>query len=98
MNTPLPRRCYVLIEHNKPGNRIGLAYKGETGYVPLDGAEPKADMTTRQVERHIDSLNESLGISREQRLAMQWGSMFGVWNDAGSKAETWVDEHRLVTA
>jgi hypothetical protein len=98
MITSLPLCCYVLIEHNKPGNRIGLAYRGETGYVPLDGAEPDADMTARQVEKHIDKLNAEKTITREQRLAMQWGSMFGAWNDAGANPQTWVDENTLVPA
>lgn len=98
MNNELPRCCYVLVESQKPGNRIGLAYRGEMGYVPLEGAEPKADMTVRQVEKHIDQLNASRNITREQRLAMQWGSMFGAWDGAGSHPATWVDEHRLVTA
>jgi len=74
----LPEWCWAILPIDKSLVRVKA---GESGYYPLNVAltEDKKrvfdpDLTNDQI---ADKLNAERGISKAQRKAMEWGSMFG---------------------
>jgi hypothetical protein len=82
----LPPECFIVLRGNEVGRRIGKAKAGETGYYLL--SEPAVLLTASiaEVDQFVNSLNEEDGVTLEQRLAMEHGSMFG-WETAGADPE-----------
>jgi hypothetical protein len=65
--------CYTVVLGKPAGENIGVIKQGESGYYKMDyNFGDKA-------EEIVDMLNERLGVSKEVRLAMELGSLFG-WN------------------
>ena len=58
---------------------IVVIVNGEDGYRPLVDKEALAASTPRELnlEQRIDYLNSLMGVSKAQRQAMEFGSMFG---------------------
>lgn len=75
----LPELCYST--SSLTGKTIVIK-KGESGYYPCkDGYE---DIPATE-------LNEKLGVTKGQRLAMEMGSMFG-WHTKGADPNTYNDD------
>ena len=77
----LPEMCFSVLPDT--GQLICIK-RGESGYYP-------SDWNTNDKERNIqiaDDANESLGVTPEQRQAMEVGSMFG-WNVLGADPQTY---------
>lgn len=71
----LPDLCYALIACHAPGERIVILKKGQCGYFCTDFDSPTSTLAiARQV---VDMLNDRLGITEAQKLAMVAGSMAG---------------------
>ena len=91
----LPAWCWGVLPEDKSLIRIKA---GETGYYPLDMALtidskkvfPK-DMTTDEI---ADELNKEKGITKGQRRAMEWGSIFG-WGHGASNPEKYDEKGNL---
>jgi hypothetical protein len=65
--------CYTVVLGKPAGENIGVIKQGESGYYMMDyNFGDKADEI-------VDMMNERLGVTKEVRLAMELGSMFG-WN------------------
>lgn len=58
---------------------IVVIINGEDGYCPLADEEALVNSTPRELnlEQRIDYLNSLIGVSKAQRQAMEFGSMFG---------------------
>jgi hypothetical protein len=83
-NEKAPELCYVLIRGAKPGKRIGIIKRGESGYylTDFDSAEASDDVA-RDCVKHF---NKKLGVSPAHAEAMEIGSMFG-WHVPGARPE-----------
>jgi hypothetical protein len=67
--------CYIHVRGYRPGARIGIVKYLDRGYYP--SSADKTGLNTEDVDKYIDALNASLGVSSEVRAAMEAGSMFG---------------------
>jgi len=69
----LPAVAYVCNGSKRyhPDAQVIAVRRGETGFYPI------------YTQASADSLNESEGVTGEQREAMLWGSMFG-WDTPGA--------------
>lgn len=76
-NNKLPEECFGVL--NTTGETI-MIRRGESGYFPQDGLK-WAD---------ADELNETLGITKAERKAMEMGSMYG-WDVPASNPEMYDD-------
>ena len=74
----LPPLCYVHIPGRPIGEHIGIVKLGEGGYYPSPGMTLAA----------ADEKNAIMGVSDQQREAMQIGSMFG-WHVPGTNPLKW---------
>lgn len=64
----LPEHCFCAL----PGSgEVILVRHGEHNYLPL-GCLPEEDAAG-----YADALNKAMGVSKQQQVAMLWGSMFG---------------------
>lgn len=77
----LPELCYVHIWGAEPGGRIGIIKRGEMGYYQTDFDSKTANQDL--VEQVVNDLNQQLGITDKQAMAMQIGSMRG-WHVPGA--------------
>lgn len=68
----MPEYCYAL--SNTTGELIRIM-RGERGYYEV--TDELGSITGDQAERMMNSMNETLGVTPEQREAMVLGSMFG---------------------
>ena len=91
----LPATCFVAVAGNAPGSRIGLVKLDESGYYLTDYDDPENDL--KGVQKHVRILNERLGVSPAQELAMQAGSMFG-WHIPGADPSVYEAANREVRA
>jgi hypothetical protein len=88
MNNNLPEYCYDI--NNVSGGIVKLK-RGESGYYQLD-----QDIVQPYLEAHPNKtkedvcveLNEHIGVTPEQRMAMSMGSMFG-WDIPGANPSTY---------
>lgn len=71
----LPRSCYVVIDGNPPGARIGVIEAGKAGasVSPLDDLTEPLD----QVRHFVNKLNHRMGITPQQAQAMAAGASQG---------------------
>jgi hypothetical protein len=83
----LPEWCWGVLPEDKSLIRIKV---GQEGYFPLDRALTEDSkkvfdkkLTTNDI---ADSLNADMGITKAQRRAMEWGSIFG-WGHGASNPE-----------
>lgn len=76
----LPESAFTLLRSN---GRIIRVDRGESGYTPYRDADGRVVMGNDQV---VNALNEDMGVTIEQRFAMDHGSMFG-WDTPGSNPE-----------
>jgi hypothetical protein len=77
----LPEMCWTTVPSS---NEVVIVKRGEIGYFPQ-----REDVL--HYEAHmVDALNERLGVTKEQELAMKSGSMFG-WDIPGADPDTWVE-------
>jgi hypothetical protein len=72
-----PEICYIVIETNAPGERIGLVKRGEKGFYPTDYDRDSAAIGI--VREFVAHMNDKLGVDALEARAMACGSMFG-WN------------------
>lgn len=77
--------CFTYVESM---NEIGLIKRGESGYyrteyAPLDN--------TLDTKAFVKELNKRLGLSDEEIIAMEIGSMFG-WDVPGANPDSWRGE------
>lgn len=92
--TKLPTQSYILVRGNAIGQRIGLVKAGESGYYQMsepysfreNSLEKVEQLSLEKVEQFVDAFNRFDGVTRAQRLAMEWGSMFG-WDTALANPE-----------
>ena len=70
LRSTLPDKCFAALETE---DSIVLIDKGESGYVRTE-IQPDAGQTKQQA---VDSINETLGVTKAQAAAMVAGSMFG---------------------
>lgn len=73
-NLLLPNKAF-----GRSHGNIVVIVNGEDGYRPLVDEEAIVASTPRQLnlEQRIDYLNSLIGVSKAQRQAMEFGSMFG---------------------
>jgi hypothetical protein len=76
-----PDLCAVYLGSAKPGERIGLIKRGETGYYQCDYDSDRASNETARAM--ADHINARLGVTEAQALAMAIGSMCG-WDVPGA--------------
>jgi len=88
VNMGLPEFAFVHVRGNKPGERIGVAERGELGYKQSQRDMPNENEA--QVEARIEMLNTDLGVTKAQRMAMEAGSMWG-WHVPGANPKVWMD-------
>lgn len=88
----LPEYCWAMLLTDKSLIRI---FAGVSGYYPLNQALTRdaklvfdKDLTNNEI---ADKLNADMGITRAQRMAMEWGSQFG-WEHALSNPENYDDK------
>lgn len=84
MNKDIPELCYVFIHSAKPGKRIGIIKRGESGYYPTDFDSPTTP--TELAIMAVEHFNKKLGVSPAHAEAMHVGSMFG-WHVPGAQPE-----------
>lgn len=80
----LPEMCFSVLQST--GELICIK-RGESGYYP-------SDWNTDDRERNIqiaEDANERMGVTAEQRQAMETGSMFG-WNVPGADPKNYIQE------
>lgn len=71
-----PALCYIVIETNKPGERVVIVKRGELGYFQTDlDRGGSAD----DLKQAANELNAKMGVDMIEARAMRLGSMFG-WN------------------
>jgi hypothetical protein len=63
--------CYTVVLGKPDGENIGVIKQNESGYYQTNYKFDK------KAEEIVDMLNERLGVSKEVRLALEIGSMFG---------------------
>jgi hypothetical protein len=82
----LPKYCYTVVPSANPGSRICIVQLGESGCycTDLDGQA----LTLKDVEQVVRKLNEQLGITEAQEIAMASGSMFG-WHVPAADPDEW---------
>jgi len=74
----LPEFCYVLNETGRVGERIVIQRNGDFGqYTPFMHADGDAKTPIRILKQVVIELNEKLGVSVEQMVAMHAGALFG---------------------
>ena len=78
----LPDIAWVVLESD---NRAVLVKRGEVGYYPTEYAFPG---------KLVDDLNARLGVSKEQAMAMEVGSLFG-FHVPGADPDYWQKKGRL---
>ena len=71
---PLPDKVF-----GRSHGSIVVIVNGEDGYRPLVDEDALINSTPRELnlEQRIDYLNSLIGVSKAQRQAMEFGSMFG---------------------
>jgi hypothetical protein len=74
----LPDFCWVT---HRADNTAVLVKRGERGYYPTDYDPPLPG-------EMVSELNERLGVSKAQEMAMEAGSLFG-WHIPAADPETW---------
>jgi len=84
--TNLPELCYTRILGAAPGHRMGVIKCDVSGYYPCDYDQAK--YSDEQIEDWVRLLNDRLGVTPSQRLAMETGSMFG-WDVPGANPDNW---------
>ncbi len=67
------RYAYVAV-YQDAGWRLGLAVENEAGYNPIEGKE---FATQKEAEFFADSMNEHLGLSRDEAVHIQVTTMRG---------------------
>ena len=72
----LPESCYHVL--NTTGELIKIK-SGEKGYYKLGQSLPKRDCDDQSItmDELADNWNNDIGVTKAQRSAMDWGSMFG---------------------
>jgi hypothetical protein len=82
----LPKFCYTVVPSANPGSRICIVQRGESGCycTDLDGRA----LTLKDVEQVVRKLNEQLGITEAQEIAMASGCMFG-WHVPAADPDEW---------
>lgn len=83
--------CYTFVTTEMV---IGIIHKGETGYYKTDLAECNKIKTAEEGEALVRELNEKLGVSIKEQMAMKVGSMFG-WNIPAADPNAWGDDGHL---
>lgn len=71
----LPLLCYAFTACHKPGERIVVVKRGETGFYSTNLDRP--DLSAEQAKAIVDACNERLGVSWAAKQAMLFGSLFG---------------------
>jgi hypothetical protein len=79
---PLPEICFA--KHPSEGTLIVIK-DGETGYYPADLDKWPA-LPNETIDNQVWRLNQKLGVSTAERMAMEIGSMMG-WNIPGAIPE-----------
>lgn len=90
----LPDQCFGVLPST---NEIIGIVAGESGFRPqYDGFTTRAlEMAeTDDVEAAVAELNAGIGVTHEQRLAMEHGSMFGFHTPAAS-VQFWADRPEI---
>ena len=86
--------CYTYIFST---NTIGVIHRGEAGYYKTDIAKCNNITTAQEGEVLVAELNEKLGLTTKEVLAMQYGSMFG-WDIPAANPNNWTDkEAKMLT-
>lgn len=80
----LPLTCLGRLHGAAKGNRIVAIERGQSGTWQTCHDHPELDQA--EVEGVIDELNRTLGVTRQQRAAMEHGALFG-WHDEGARVE-----------
>lgn len=75
----LPEKCYGVLPST---NELIMIKRGEKGYYPQNPEN------TPWSAENVDTLNERMGISKGQRIAMQNGSMFG-WDTPSANPDNY---------
>jgi hypothetical protein len=71
----LPAKCYGV---NNATNGLIIIKAGKTGYYPVSDYQWMMDNHECTTPSQLaDQLNDSDGVTKAQRAAMEWGSMFG---------------------
>ena len=78
----LPDWCWGVL---KTSNEIIIIKKGETGYYKTDYLPAKS---LEAAEKWCNEINERMGVSKEVRKAMEWGSMAG-WDSPLANPDIW---------
>lgn len=84
----LPDFCYSV---NKVSGEIIILKRGEKGYY-------KTDIITKGKEESqeiVNEMNEKLGITKEQKAAMYWGSLFG-FNTKGADPKNYDKNGKMI--
>lgn len=78
----LPQLCAGRAYGAGKGNRIVLIQRGQTGTYQTCYDQP--DMSSAEIEAAVFRLNTGLGVTKQQRAAMEHGALFG-WHDEGAR-------------
>lgn len=79
---PLPELCFA--KHPSEGTLIVIK-DGETGFYPAD-ADKWPALPNETIDQQVWRLNQRMGVSTAERMAMEIGSMMG-WNVPGAIPE-----------
>ena len=84
--TKLPEMCYTVL---KSTNELIVVKRGEKGYYP------QREENAPWAPESVDHLNERLGVTKAQEMAMQAGSMFG-WDIPGSDPDNYDEDGNYI--
>lgn len=85
----LPAECYGVLESE---NKLIRIKAGEMGYYEPDPLRTHlVNINSMSPDEQADALNTDLGINKQTRKAMQWGSMFG-WGGKLAQPEAYNED------
>lgn len=82
----LPEQCWGVLPVE---NELILIKRGVSGYFP------QREENAKYPVENLDYLNERLGVTKAQRMAMQSGSMFG-WDTPASNPANYDEEGNYI--
>ncbi|WP_273454443.1 hypothetical protein [Nevskia ramosa] len=89
----LPHQAYAFIACHAPGDRIVCVRRGERGYFTTTLDDPC--LSVERAKAIVQTYNDKLGVTLEQKSAMIAGSLFG-WHTPGADPDRYDGERPRV--